>query len=321
MRALILLITLPLLHACGSDADPSPDAGTTLAGTSGMAGAGGDTAGKSGGAGSAAGGGAEDAAVPDSDALCDGSSEMRLVYNVSGGFVVDTFAFTNPRGATFLAIDGTCHYYVLQNYMRGIQSGTLSAADADALARDLHWHDLASWAWDLQKDMACPDASGVLLSRAHVSAGCSCGCDANAPRGLGDALTQAQQWVTRLTTSGKPLEGAVTALAFEGEASGSAIPVMDWPLATQPSAVPNLVHDRSDPKLWQGGGSYARFEGADATKLRDLRSATLRASTITPGFAQARSAGKVYELYVRDELPEATAKAWDALDASLTGKP
>jgi hypothetical protein len=293
---------LPLLHACGSSADPTPDAG---AGTGGSAAHGGSVA--------------EDAAV--ADALCDGSSELRLVYRVSGGFVADTFAFTNPRGHTYLAIDGSCHYYALDDYMRGIQTGSLSAADADALARDLHWRELAGWKWGVQQDMACPDASGVTLSRAHVSAGCSCGCDTAAPKGLADALTQAQRWVTRLTAAGKPLDGAVTGLAFEGASSGTSIPVLDWPLTTAPSAVPNLLHPRSEPTLWQGTGSYARFEGADAAKLRDLRSATLAASTITPGFALARDAGKVYELYVRDELPEATAKAWDAFDASLPGGP
>jgi dihydrofolate synthase/folylpolyglutamate synthase len=96
---------------------------------------------------------------------------MRLVYTASGGFVPETFAFTNPRGATFLAIDGTCHYFASDNYMHGIRTGTLSTADAAALAADLRWHDLATWRWGIDRDQGCPDAGGTYLIRERNAAG------------------------------------------------------------------------------------------------------------------------------------------------------
>jgi hypothetical protein len=240
---------------------------------------------------------------------------------VGGGFVPDTFAFTNPRGHVFLAIDGACHFYVSDNYLRGIYSGSLSAADADALAKDLHWLDLASWKWGVQQDAACPDAGGVFLIREHVSAACSCGCDAAAPSGLADALMKSQTWMTRLLGEGKPVDGSVSALAFEGtQSSGSVMPVLDWPLTRAVSTIANLVRTHNDPVL-MSDGPFAQFDQADAAKLRELRTATLKGAISTPGSIAVRDAGTSYELYLRDELPEAAAKAWDALYATVSSKP
>src|SRR5205085_8818482 len=107
---------------------------------------------------------------------------------------------------SFFAVDGMCRFYAGQNYMRGIATGTLTKADADSLSADVHWTELAGWAWDLKRDESCPDAGGLSLIRAKISAGCSCGCDADAPKGLDAALSKAQQWVTKLGDQGEPVD-------------------------------------------------------------------------------------------------------------------
>ena len=290
MRVGAILLLLPLLGNCVQSLDPTADAGS--GGRSGSAGA---TAGKD-------------------DVLCDGSSQMRLIFAVGGGFVQDTFPFTNPHGHAFLAVDGGCHYYVSDSAMHGIQSDTLSATQEDTLGRELHFRDLARWSWDLQKDMACPDGSGVSLLRAGKRNGCTCGCDSAAPAGLSEALSAAQAWVTRLSAAGKPLDGAVSALAFES-ADGLTDPSA-WPLARAVSEIPELLHTRHEPSL-QADGTYARFDGADAQKLRELRSAAFKAANGSDRIMTVRDAGKLYELYVRDELPDSAATAWKALEATL----
>jgi hypothetical protein len=256
------------------------------------------------------------------EALCDGSSGMRLVYAVSGGFVPVTFNFTNPRGHTFLAIDGSCHYFVSDDYMRGVHTGSLSASDADALAHELRWDELGGWNWSVTQDETCPDAGGQQLTRARKRVGCSCGCDAAAPAGLSDALTAAQRWSERLATAGEALAGPVSGLALErsdAKLDPSVDRALDWPLTTGLAAVPNLLRLQSESDLWKGDGTHARFDPPDATKLRELRSRTLADPRNAPGYVLVRDAGKVYELYVRDELPAAVGSAWDALDATVPG--
>lgn len=272
----------------------------------------------------AADGGNDEDAGSSRPVLCDGSDALRLVYSSSGGFVSPAFGFTNPYGHSFLAVDGKCRYFAEDNYMLGILSGTLTTADAEQLSADLHWNDLDSWAsYGLNKDAPCPDSSVISLAKAKASAGCSCGCDPAAPSGLGDALAKAQSWLQKLEAIGKPLDGPVSAVitdASMGKAPRQ--PELDWPLARAIDAIPNLIVDLADTKLWMGAGPWARFDdAADYTKLRELRRTTVTSDPRGPDFAgQAvliRDHGKEYDLFVRDELPAETERAWKELQATL----
>jgi hypothetical protein len=295
VRALAVLLLLLPLTACGQVVDPHPDNGS---------------------AGQAAPPSARDAGP-----LCDGSSEMRLTYESGGGAVDETYPFTNPHGHVFLAIDGTCRFYASMNYMRGIASATLSQADADALAKDTHWSELAGWHWT--NDYGCPDAGGVGLTRAKATASCTCGCDAGAPKGLDDALSKAYEWVQRLTTSGQPLDGTVSAIALEGSAGGSLnVPVVTWPLPRAMGSIPGLLHKHGEPEFWMGTAKYAHFDAAaDYTKLRQARVATTNhdvpGSGMVSTYIPIEEGSTRYDLYVRDELPDAIEAAWDRLKATL----
>jgi hypothetical protein len=194
-RNLSILLALSLLTGCGK-VSQAPNELTAGAAWESLAGRGSPT--------SAADGGSEKDAGPGRDALCDGSGDIRLMFVQGGGFVPPYYFFTNPHGAAFFAIDGKCRFFAELNYMRGILSGTLTPAEADQLSADLHWDALAGWGnWGRGKDMGCPDAGDSTLIRARVAASCTCGCDAQAPKGLEAALGKAYDWVQKLTSSGK----------------------------------------------------------------------------------------------------------------------
>ncbi|HKU41906.1 MAG TPA: hypothetical protein VJR89_27300 [Polyangiales bacterium] len=273
---------------------------------------------------SAADGGSEDDAGSAPATLCDGSQALRLAYYSSGGFVAQTFGFTNPYGLAFLAVDGKCRYFVEDYYMHGIISGTLTPTEAEQLSAELHWNDLDSWAaYGLSKDAPCPDSGVVALIKAKASAGCSCGCDPAAPSGLGDALQKSYQWLDKLKKAGKPLEGPVSAVMLEGtSANFPGQPEFEWPLSRAISSIPNLIVDPADPKLWMGTGPWARFEDAtEYAKLRELRRATVSSelpnSVYQSQVVLLRDGSKKYSVYVRDELPAETERAWNDLQATL----
>jgi hypothetical protein len=197
----------------------------------------------------------------------------------------------------------------------------LTTDQAAELTKDVHWLQLAGWDWNVDKDASCPDAGGVSLTRSKINAGCSCGCDVGAPKGLEEALSNAYQWVERLITEGKPLTGAVTALAYPGAVSGDTnVPTVSWPLARTMSSIPGLIYEQSNPPSWQVPLELARFDDpAEAAKLREARvaSQTRPANGGLSNYIPVEEGSMEYRLYVRDELPEAAAKAWTALEGSV----
>jgi len=270
----------------------------------------------------AADGGKADAGTVSTEPLCDGSSEMRLTFESGGGFVDQLYFFTNPHGHAFFAVDGKCQFYAGQNYMRGIATGTLTAAEAEALSKDVHWFELAGWDWNANNDAACPDSGVVSLTRAKINAGCSCGCDDASPMGLNDALSSAYMWIDRLMTEGKPVTGPLSAIAFTSEAGAgnTNVPVVDWPLARSMSSIPGLVHEPSAEYLSATNTMVAHFDDpAEAMKLREARVATVSHDTNgSVGNSVPVKEGSVqYRVYARDELPAEAEMAWKALKDTL----
>lgn len=359
MRLFSVLLSLPLLIACGKVVDPTPNsatAGATIespagrgstiepastAGTAvdpGEGGAGGSTAGRraipptktsdvdagdfelDAGTAPPKPDPAADGGKPDTgtsrDALCDGSQEMRFTFATSGGFVWESYSFTNQYGLTFLLIDGSCRYFAGENYMLGIISGTLTQAEADELSNDVHWNELSGWGdWGTRKDAPCPDSGLVSLSRSNVVAACSCGCDPTAPKGLADALAKSYAWVQRLMTQGKPLDGPVSAIAMPTSSGSSTTAPTTWPLTRSMSSIANLFYEQGDARLQTGTGPYARFDDpAEATKLREVRAAHAKATTLS---ARVQEASTQYDLFVRDELPEDAVRALKAFQATI----
>jgi hypothetical protein len=269
----------------------------------------------------AADGGSVDAGTVSTEPLCDGSSAMRLTFESGGGFVDQLYFFTNPHGHAFLAIDGKCQFYVGQNYMRGIATGTLTEAEAAELSKDVHWFELAGWDWNVNKDAPCPDSGGISLTRAKITAGCSCGCDDAAPKGLNDALSNASKWIDRLMTEGKPVTGPLSAVAFTEAGAGTTnLPFVQWPLARSMSSIMGLVHEPSAEYLSATNTMVAHFD--DPTEVMQLRAA--RVATVSHdtngsvgNSVPVKEGSLQYRLYARDELPNNAEMAWQALKGTL----
>jgi hypothetical protein len=66
---------------------------------------------------------------------------------------------------------------------------------------------------------------------------------------------------------------------------------------------------------------WARFDDpAEFTKLRELRRASLSSNAFPSQAVLLRDNGKDYDLYVRDELPAETERAWKELRATLPSR-
>jgi hypothetical protein len=208
--------------------------------------------------------------------------------------------------------------------MRGILSGTLSSAQADQLSSDVHWDALAGWGdWGSGKDLACPDAGGVTLIREKVAASCTCGCDERAPQGLGDALGKGYEWVEKLTSMGKLVDGPVTAVILADRSVGGAVtqPKFDWPLSRPIASIPGLLLESTNSGALMGDAGARFSDAADSARLREMRTATAKAdvpnSGSIAGAVIVRENGMEYNLLVRDELPDDADKALKALDATV----
>ena len=121
-------------------------------------------------------------AAPDAAAagLCDGTAGARLVYlNTGGGPLWPTFSFSGAYGHAFFVIDGTCHYWAGESYLKGIHTGVLLPAQADKIAADLHFGAFARLKGTTS--LAAPDASTRILSDGTNSIGCTGDCTLQTP--------------------------------------------------------------------------------------------------------------------------------------------
>jgi hypothetical protein len=171
----------------------------------------------------------------------------------------------------------------------GVKSGTLDATQAQALATAVHRSQIPSYSsWS---DIGCPDAGAVSISDGASSASCSCGCDPEAPNGLSAAIDAAAQWKETLWDAGTPLDGPVAAAA---QPSG---------VTTQPAKAWTLSWPIADLPLPNTPEGKVVTDAADAAKLRELRAGSTFEGVLID------VSGTRYELFVRDELPDAVKTA------------
>jgi hypothetical protein len=238
--------------------------------------------------------------------ICDGSDGIRLGMWSGGGFVNNAYPFLYPYGRFFAFVDGHCRFYASNDVMTGIASGTLSAAEADQLAREVRYAQIATFSQHHDASDCADGGSSAISDGAHTF-GCDCDCDADAPAGLADAEAASTTWITNLVASGDLSDGPVRAAAIEvatdaSSPSGDAWPLA-WPIADIVVPNSNLVEesglDIGDP--------------ADTTALRALRSKAAKAS-VQIGIVDSTAS---YMLFVRDELPTDVAAAVKTLPAAV----
>lgn len=238
--------------------------------------------------------------------LCDGSADVRLDYRVEGGGASPLITtFTTPRADwTYFFVDGTCRFYVSDNSVHGIRTGTLDTTDATQLATDIAWNELDGWRdYGTHNGNGCADAPVDLLAKPGVAVGCACGCGSLAPNGLDEAVRNARRWVMQLWQRGGELTTPVSVVANPtARADSQYVP---WPLTRSMDSIADLIMDPNDERITKG--PYARFDsGTDASVLRELRSKSFDPQAESIPVSES---GKTYDLYVRDELPDETARA------------
>jgi hypothetical protein len=235
--------------------------------------------------------------------LCDGSDEVRLVMGSGGGMVEDTYNFLTPDGE-YVLIDGQCRYYVVGPDPSRIPSGTLDAAEAEALAAGVGWENFPTWTPYIDAE-SCPDAGSAYMIAPDVVLTCTCGCDATAPAGLEQAMTAAYESRTSYGMQGTPLAGltlrAVARLATQLPDPGDA-PVLDWTLDVPLS---DLLIPDNEP--YQRDSGIAIDDPADIAALLALRedSGLFEDVAATPGgyvFVEDDT-GTRYGVLMRAELP------------------
>jgi len=177
-----------------------------------LAGCGESTSSTAGGGG-AAGAGTDAADGASTYQLCDGSSELRLGYQVLGGgqMTLGTPLLTQ-NGAFYLFIDGTCRYWAFGpkgtvDWWQATSTGVLSPEQVESLSADL---DLASWSDRHEVDGWC-DAPTVFLWRKGALLIWSHNCNAPDPPAqiIPDLNDKVHTWLDELWTKGSAVDTPV----------------------------------------------------------------------------------------------------------------
>jgi hypothetical protein len=243
--------------------------------------------------------------APAARALCDGSSEVRLTYKSTGGFVDAAYAFYAPQGLSFFAIDGGCQYWAGGDLNTGLRTGTLSAEMAGSIAIELHVDEIPALAAH-QDTQSCPDAGGSYLGAGGRFISCTCGCD-DLPAAIPDAFKNATIVKGRLLSEGAPWDGPLRALAIPIDDPKSQPPnkIVDWPLTSSPSAL-------ATGPMFSATSGKAIETVADRMALRRLRPMAGDVPGSGPIYVRALD-GAVFSLYLHDELPAPAAQALTTL--------
>lgn len=236
----------------------------------------------------------DDTEPPPGPVICDGSDEVRFVYQTSGGFVPGYYAFTGRYGASFLAIDGNCNFWGASSPGE-VVTGTISN---EALLEDYQssefgrlgrYDDLDSYA------PPCSDASATLVWDPSGSAsGFLCGVPEELSE-LAETLGKANALANNVNGQGVRSDGPLRLLILRGlEGSAAAV---QWPLDLDPSVmVPAqpLTYDEL-------GAPLAGIQFEAGYRAGALRGAMM--SDDTTVFEYGSSPPVQFEAVLRDDVP------------------
>lgn len=250
--------------------------------------------------------------------LCDGSNDVRFLMTNAGGFVDIGYEFYGTYGHQFLAIDGTCHYYVLTYVGQAMHEGQLTPEQALQLSGDLAFGRLGNYS-DMVAEQ-CPDGTITTLWDPSGKTECGCICDSpEQPAVWTQAIAKVREWVPVLYAAGEPYAGALHRVyrATDPEMP-STESALRWPLPGEPTEV--LAFDDYD---FVAAARAVELD-EDRRLLREMRAEWSLENEWTPAimiFAPLLIAGGIgqayYQVYLKDVLPEHV----DARLEEVTGYP
>lgn len=240
--------------------------------------------------------------------ICDGSDDVRWIYQSSGGFVPDEYAFTGRYGNGFLVIDGKCNFWG-QTEPGALSTGTVLASSIDQFQKSefgrMNRYD------DLVVDWGCPDAGPVLVwDPSGAFYGSTCGI----PSGFEELeTTLGSAYITMATVlrQGTPSQGPLRLLLLEAiDEEGTT----DWPLELDPTALIPQVRPSSE----ELGAPLAGIGFAPGPRADALRG-VMNGGGVTL-FKYPGNPELAFSALYRDELPPKIGAVLDAVSKEAAFK-
>ncbi|TXD37911.1 hypothetical protein FRC96_08090 [Lujinxingia vulgaris] len=237
--------------------------------------------------------------------ICDGSSDLRLVYrSIGSGLLSSEGRLMSEHGHDFLMIDGECNYwsYEASGYMAPVVSGSLTAEQAAAISADLSVGD-----WDDYDDGHYQQPEHTHASRSSFwSPDSSFSCSGDCTRRFGnqdatEIRENARHWMQELNENGESNPQAFRLIVIEA--------IRDFHIDVPPAPA------GFDPQLYLfGEDEYARYCEGDSRYVTGeavVELARLREDFMNgvygsgfPGMALEGEDGKIFEVFLRDALPQ-----------------
>ena len=243
--------------------------------------------------------------------LCDGAQHLRLWVFIEPGNEVRGSMVRVENGFPFIAIDGTCSYWIGGGWMndafsrdRPIRTGKMTEADVASVEQSVPLGDIATLG-------DCPPPPPGLYDysfRFIRTATTYVSCFTSAP-----ALTAGTRfeagWMTlerianTLWNDGTPVNGALHVSAVDAPGDG-ATPAYTWPIA---APLASFVLEGADGT--KSGVSHLVSDPTAASQLRALRDQYLADRTAQPSLYVSWDGLKVTDqtsigfVYMRDAIP------------------
>jgi len=261
-------------------------------------------------ASSAADGSGEDSAngVAPPARICNGSDETRLALVQYGGFRSILGGFSELNGSSYFAIDGHCQFWVGDETLRGLRTGTLDGERAQAIAAELHYGELggaSSYRGNLDSCIDC----GVSALRAESTILYNDGgspADATVPPLWTEAFVASWALWSQLDGQGTPAWGQrpTQLLALRELDTQYLAGASEWTatLDLEAHAVQGF-----EEVIRSGFPTDAAVLVEDEPTLQvldTLRRGALTADPYAQSFSVRDAQGRVYTLLLRDDPPE-----------------
>lgn len=238
----------------------------------------------------------------DPEAVCDGSSGLRVAVRYGGGGPLGPFdVFSQALGWSTIFVNGECRFWTDADHLE-MRSGTLTKAEWTALAQRLRYADWNRWSGDYGTQW--PDQGGrqfwtgtpAQTEATFVTYSVCEGSQDPVPPGLCETSRAASEIADELAVRGGPVDGDVW-VAAQAVPDHDVAVVHRWPLPQLDLAT--LAARSSEHTVGQ-----QRVTGEDARTLRALRQAAFESErAYATTFWVTDAAESLFKVAIRDTVP------------------
>lgn len=204
--------------------------------------------------------------------ICDGSTEVRAAVQVVGGQLSSEQILRVENGHFFFFIDGTCRFAVKAQSQGEVRTGTLTAAEEEALAAKLGYRAWAGFDGNWSGAPGAHDASTLRLWDHRYLASCYAGCGDTAPKELRELSESLGAFLTPYWEQGTPYRGEAMRLLVVDDIRTTHA-AYEWPLMTLASTF--MLPEGQYPDV----GRSFEIRGDDADALRSIQADFLESAS------------------------------------------